>query len=648
MFQGVKLASYRVFGCSGFTENDVLIAAFLRAQQEGANIISASLGAASGWSEEVGNVVVARIVARGVSFIASAGNSGDQGLFVESTPAGGKGVAAIASYDNTQTPVLSVRGYYTVSGGSKQSFEYANGSPDNWTDVNLPIWTPSFDTNQTDQGCDPFPDNTPDLSNKVVLIRRGTCAWQTKAENAVARGAKYVMLYNNVPGKILIAVDVQNLTAIGLVTGTLGATWVRDLAAGKVVTLDMGNPYTSPMSVEENPNNLTGGFLSYYTSWGPSFEANISPTFGTPGGSILSTWPVALGSYAVLSGTSMAAPLTAAIYALVSNVRKSTDPSELRNVLAATAKPVLQADPDGTISPFLAPIAQQGAGIAQAFDAAYANTVLSDSNLAFNDTVRLTDKSFTISNTGHEAVTYELDVIGAATAYTFSDSKKPDPFPGLKLDNSFATVHLSEYKVTIPAGGKSKVAVKVTPPSVDAARLPVYGGYIQINGTNGEKLSLPYQGILGDLNAHTVLNMTYVSRSSDPDNAPVSGGNSTFLFPQFNITDIKNIKDDLPVAAIDMYFGSPLLKVEILSTGNLTSGNYTANLGQGIELPGSSSDESPRGLVTYTWNGQLADKTWVAPGSYRFRVSALHIFGNASDAKQWDVAESPSFTINYR
>jgi hypothetical protein len=310
---------------------------------------------------------------------------------------------------------------------------------------------------------------------------------------------------------------------------------------------------------------------------------------------------------------------------------------ELQNVLAATAKPV-QANSNGVITPLLAPIAQQGAGMIQAYDAAYATTILSESGLAFNDTVRLTNKKFIISNTGYKAVTYELDVIGAATAYTFSDSKTPDPYPGLELDGSFANVHLSEYKVTVPPGGKSTITVKVTPPSLLASRLPVYGGYIRLNGTNGERLSLPYQGIAGDLSAPTVLNNTYVSTSSAaPDFAPIIGGNSTFLFPRINIT---NITDDVPVAAINMLFGSPLINIEILSTSN-----YTTNLGHAMDSP---FQWAPRNLISYFWNGQLADKSFVPAGSYKFRVSALHIFGDASNKKQYDVTESPTFTIKYK
>ncbi len=102
MFTGVApnatLGMYRVFGCSGSSATDVLIAAFSDAYEAGgkyfnnlfsysctislrclAQIITASLGAVSGWAEDPLAVVMSRIARDGVTCIASAGNSGGEG-----------------------------------------------------------------------------------------------------------------------------------------------------------------------------------------------------------------------------------------------------------------------------------------------------------------------------------------------------------------------------------------------------------------------------------------------------------------------------------------------------------------------------------------------------------------------------------------
>lgn len=639
---------YRVFGCKGGAGTDVLIDAYLRAHAEGANIITASLGGTSGWNEEAGSVVLSRLVAQGVIVTVSAGNSGDSGLFYASGPAGGKNVAAIASFDNTVTPWLQAHSKYAIDNGTEQDFPYAIGSPSKWGGVKLPLWTPSFNTTEVAMGCEPYPEDTPDLSGKIVLIRRGTCPFATKTDNAALYGARYFLFYNNVPGGFFLdLVGVENVTSVGLVEGAVGADWAKDLAAGKTVTLIMSDSAAGPIDVVETPNTATGGSLSDYTSWGPSFEADLKPQFGTPGGNILSTWPSNLGSYAVISGTSMSCPLAAGIYALLSEARGTFDPLVLQNVLAATAKPA-PVNINKVVGPQLAPVAQQGAGLLQAYDAAYAVTVLSESGLAFNDTVRLVDKHFTISNTGHEDVTYELDVIGAGTAYTFSNDTKPDVFPGLDIDDIHAIVELSDYKITVPAGGKGNITVKVTPPSVDVARLPVYSGYIRLNATNGERLSLPYQGIAGDLSSHVALDsaVSVIRILPDGDKTPVGPGNSTFLLSRpVNNT---NLVDALPALSYELVFGSPQVNVEVLSVSNysvgLGHGNFSRNLG---DIQSSPVQWYARIKDTFLWNGQLKDNSTVPAGSYKFRISATHIFSKPGDGKV-ETYESDAFSIQWK
>ena len=90
------LGIYRVFGCSGTGTNDVVIDGFLRAHESRGmlmhvfyctnhlllyivHLISASLGTASGWSEDAVSVVVSRIIADGLPCIVAAGNDGARG-----------------------------------------------------------------------------------------------------------------------------------------------------------------------------------------------------------------------------------------------------------------------------------------------------------------------------------------------------------------------------------------------------------------------------------------------------------------------------------------------------------------------------------------------------------------------------------------
>lgn len=187
----VTLGAYRVFGCGGSSGNDVLIAAYNQAYEDGADIITASIGGPSGWSEDAWAVAVQRIVEAGVPCTVSAGNDGAFGQFYTSTAANGKRVTAVASVDNTQSPsVLLNASYTTGSNGSLESFGWSAGTPDNWGNVSLPLWAGNYDTSDPADGCEPYPEDTPDLSPYIVLIRRGTCTFVQKATNAAARGAR--------------------------------------------------------------------------------------------------------------------------------------------------------------------------------------------------------------------------------------------------------------------------------------------------------------------------------------------------------------------------------------------------------------------------------------------------------------------------
>ncbi|KAI8627325.1 peptidase S8/S53 domain-containing protein [Xylariaceae sp. FL1651] len=646
---GVTLGMFRVFGCEGSAANDVLIQAYLKAFEAGSNIITASIGGSSGWSEDPWAVVVSRIVDAGVPCTVSAGNDGAAGLFYASTASNGKRVSSIGSVDNWVTPTLLIDSFFSVDGGDTQTFGYVVGDPAEvcepltqkpsmtcWAGVNLPLWTPSFNITDPAMACNPFPADTPDLSGNVVLIRRGSCTFVQKVTNAANAGAKYVMFYNNVPvgatGPSVTA--VTGIKANGMVTASQGESWVASLAAGSEVVLDMVDPETAPVSLITDKNTRTGGYASTYTTWNPTFELDVKPQVSSPGGNILSTWPQALGSYAVISGTSMSCPLVAAIYALIADVRGTFNPATLESLVASTANPQLFNDGTATYG-VLAPVSQAGAGIVQAYDAAYATTLLSKSYLAFNDTDNLVDTlNFTVKNLGTTEVTYQLGSVGAATAYTFSSSIYPDGFPGLKVSDEYATIKLSDSEITVPAGGDTIVSVTVTPPAVDGSRLPVYSGYITLNGTNGESISLPYNGAVGSLHDTQVLDTGYLSISSDPNQNPITG-NASFVLPKD-----PNANATYPVAVALMAFGSPRISIKLLHF----TGNGTENLG---EIFDSRYDYASRDPYVTAFDGRLADGSYAPAGKYTFSIEALHIFGNASDPAEYDVALTAPFSIRY-
>jgi len=111
----------------------------------------------------------------------------------------------------------------------------------------------------------------------------------------------------------------------------------------------------------------------------------LKPALSGPGGGILSTYPIDKGTWGMLSGTSMATPVVAGASALILAVRgKSiTNKQQVMSLLQSTSKKVA-VDRSGA-APYVS-AAQQGAGLVNAFDAIFAKTSVSPSQLLLNDT----------------------------------------------------------------------------------------------------------------------------------------------------------------------------------------------------------------------------------------------------------------------
>ncbi|WIA37929.1 hypothetical protein OEZ86_001306 [Tetradesmus obliquus] len=79
---GAQLGSYRVFGCSGYAVDDVIIEAIDRAVRDGCDVINLSLASGSGFaSTSVYSSVMRNALRQGVLVVKAAGNSGEDGPF---------------------------------------------------------------------------------------------------------------------------------------------------------------------------------------------------------------------------------------------------------------------------------------------------------------------------------------------------------------------------------------------------------------------------------------------------------------------------------------------------------------------------------------------------------------------------------------
>lgn len=154
----------------------------------------------SGWAQEAISVAVARIVEAGVPVLISEGNDGNSGLFNALTPAVGAGVGGTGAVQNQAQPIFETAASFTVDDASANAtkprvFGFVPGEPI----FNEDYLTLALHALGTD-ACSPLPDDTPDLSTKLVLLevpdsRATRCYPIDQATNIKAKGGQYVMYY---------------------------------------------------------------------------------------------------------------------------------------------------------------------------------------------------------------------------------------------------------------------------------------------------------------------------------------------------------------------------------------------------------------------------------------------------------------------
>lgn len=378
------------------------------------DIITASIGQPGGWSTHAWAVVASRLVDEGLIVTISAGNSGDVGPVYGSTGSSGENVIAVASVENEVLPLFPFGAKFSIDGtanstilGYLPSTLFFPSSVVGW-----PIAPLSFNTSDPAEACQPYPEGYRNLTGVIPLVRRGICTFQTKQGNLEALGAEFMLFYNNEAPMISPATqDPSGL--IGLTTAKIGAAIIDAVKAGGNVTADFSLDPENPIA-DANP---TGSTPNDYTQWGPSYDLFMKPDIAAPGGNIFSTY--LNNSYAIMSGTSMAAPYVAGIAALHigahggRQVHGKTFGKTLthRIISSGASLPWLEGSERTNFS---ASVAQVGNGLVNGFKVINYNTSMEYEKFNLNDTANFKEShDITITNNGDKEIEYKFSAQSA-------------------------------------------------------------------------------------------------------------------------------------------------------------------------------------------------------------------------------------------
>ncbi len=339
---GAYLMSYKALfqvvgpnGVTGSGSNVMLIEALDWAVKDGADVINNSWGGSAGADPATSPYQAAFKTAEdaGVVVVTSAGNSGpgaqtvgcpsciESGISVASTTTG-RFFANSVTVAGGQ-PLLAIPGSTftaTVSGLTE--------------DPKAKVIDAAVVASSNALGCNAFAADT--FKDSFAMISRGTCAFSVKINNAMAAGAKGVIIVQNNDGQ------PTSMASDGTTIPNVMITRADAAKVSAAITADPNAEVTISRFASKIINPQFVDNMSDFSSRGPNGNNNIlKPDMGAPGGSILSaTSPDAFSdarTFQLMSGTSMAAPHVAGAAAIMQQKFPKWTAVEIKTALTSTA-----------------------------------------------------------------------------------------------------------------------------------------------------------------------------------------------------------------------------------------------------------------------------------------------------------------------
>ncbi|ORX48325.1 subtilisin-like protein [Hesseltinella vesiculosa] len=618
------LGMWRVFGCTGTATDDVIVRALLAASDAGCDLLSLSLGDLSGWSETADAIVAARIVAKGTPVIIAAGNAGADGAFTVGTPSTGPGVFSVASYDNVNNLVNK----FTTT-GVDMKIEYVPAAPGAIPSGELAIGDNNIGS--TVDACSPstIPDT---VKGKYALVKRGSCTFVEKGTNLKSKGAIGMVVYNNAGNTAFgPSAGGVGIGIVGIGQGD-GEALAAALKKGTKITITFGSElFVVPVT--------SGKTVSSFSSVGASYELELKPNAGGPGGYIFSTLPRYLGSWGLMSGTSMATPYVSgsvALYLKSLGKAKRPNPAYIEEVFQNYGYQAPAVNGDSHIDTPL----RQGAGLIQVYDALTQHIHVSPAQISFNDTSSNKYKShtLTLTNNGNTTVAYAIsnNVSLAVVPYNLAKFGYGYQSP-INYSTDAASLRLSKKTIKVAAGKSVKINVKVSPPKTDPKEHIMYGGYVQFKATTPSTpdVTVPYFGIVGRQKDLPIFDEGTPFLSNDAQGDSTIPNNQTII-----IHSNANSNDSAVYIITRFVTPSPLFQAHVLDakSGKVVGAAVPDQpfTPRNTFKPDNQIDVFGFDGTVYSATGSQAKAKPLPKGTYVLKLQALHMFGNPKKTSDWD------------
>ncbi|MDO8861726.1 S8 family serine peptidase [Haliea sp. E1-2-M8] len=471
----VKVCSSVSSSCSGIA----LIEGLDWAVEAEVDIINMSLGSPYGQAfDDDLSTAVDGATAMGVLTVASAGNSSNK-PYILGSPSAAPSALSVAQ---TQVPSASLQ-QITAPGGIAIPAVFQPWSPELKDPVTGLMQYGATDGSNLN-GCAPFAE---DLSEYVVLVDRGACAFTLKAANVSAAGGKAAIIGLVAPGEPFEGGSSgDTVTVPSFMISQADSNTLKGIN-GTEVSIDPANSIP-----------LVGQMVGS-SSRGPSvqFNALAKPEIGAPGGSVSAIAGSGTDT-GPFGGTSGAAPMVSGAAALLLSDNLELSPAETRALLVNTGETDIRTNAFSG----LAPIARIGGGEVRADKAAATPVAAWDVDtespvLSFGFVDAAADTTFsktvTVRNYSDQDRTYTItpqfrydeDDTGAVVITTDPSSVTV----GAENDASFtvtATVAPAKLKTWYGNSG----ALGADPAWITDLE---YDGYIQLQGTDeGDAIHLPW------------------------------------------------------------------------------------------------------------------------------------------------------------